>query len=467
MPSNQQETGIISGINVTPLVDVMLVLLVIFIVTAKIIVTPAAALDLPKAAKTETCVVFSVIVPEQGPVTVNGQSVPDDSGLADQARSAVDDAAPTCRCRRASTHRRRGVRASSLRSRRVVLRRVRRLASSGGALAHRLGRLVGGARSRRARARSRGDHRAAATTAGAATTRGPGASRRCAGAQANLHPEDCYVCARPDGPGGCSSSGRGAAGLDRFERRGRKGRHLRRWCLHLIGDLHPRCRGPGDRGGRGRPGQSPAERLAGRVGMVLRMAARGRGGRDPPGDGRAAGSRTQQRHGGRGEDRLRSRLRLRSGCAGLRAPNPLLSGPRRGRRGDGRLVAAHSREACDEMAGARVVARRRRHQLPPRADDRAGLRQGRRQPIPVGKRPRYAIDAKTFKVISHFNVGGRPRSTSLPVGRFASRVSPDDKKVYVSTGRAGKPIIVLDAATGASLDTPRVVEPEIVPIRRH
>ena len=90
MPSNQQETGIISGINVTPLVDVMLVLLVIFIVTAKIIVTPAVPLDLPKAAKTEDVqVVFSVIVPEQGPVTVNGQSVTDDSGLADQARSAV------------------------------------------------------------------------------------------------------------------------------------------------------------------------------------------------------------------------------------------------------------------------------------------------------------------------------------------------------------------------------------------
>jgi biopolymer transport protein TolR len=90
VPSNQQDTGIIAGINVTPLVDVMLVLLVIFIVTAKIIVTPAVPLDLPKAAQTEEVqVVFSVIVPEQGPVTVNGQSVPDDSALADQARSAV------------------------------------------------------------------------------------------------------------------------------------------------------------------------------------------------------------------------------------------------------------------------------------------------------------------------------------------------------------------------------------------
>ncbi|HEX4404546.1 MAG TPA: biopolymer transporter ExbD [Polyangia bacterium] len=90
MPSSQQDTGIIAGINVTPLVDVMLVLLVIFIVTAKIIVTPAVPLDLPKAAKTEEVqVVFSVIVPERGAVTVDGQPVPDDVSLAAQARSAV------------------------------------------------------------------------------------------------------------------------------------------------------------------------------------------------------------------------------------------------------------------------------------------------------------------------------------------------------------------------------------------
>ena len=62
--SGQQSSGIISGINVTPLVDVMLVLLVIFIVTAKMIVTPAVPLDLPHAAHgNEVQVVFSVIVP--------------------------------------------------------------------------------------------------------------------------------------------------------------------------------------------------------------------------------------------------------------------------------------------------------------------------------------------------------------------------------------------------------------------
>jgi hypothetical protein len=53
--SGRPANGIISGINVTPLVDVMLVLLVIFIVTAKIIVTPAVPLDLPHARTARRC----------------------------------------------------------------------------------------------------------------------------------------------------------------------------------------------------------------------------------------------------------------------------------------------------------------------------------------------------------------------------------------------------------------------------
>ena len=68
-PSGQAANGIIWGINVTPLVDVMLVLLVIFIVTAKIIVTPAVPLDLPHAAHGEEVqVILSVIVPVRGPM---------------------------------------------------------------------------------------------------------------------------------------------------------------------------------------------------------------------------------------------------------------------------------------------------------------------------------------------------------------------------------------------------------------
>jgi biopolymer transport protein ExbD len=88
--SGQDQNGIIAGINVTPLVDVMLVLLVIFIVTAKIIVTPAVPLDLPHAAHGEEVqVVLSVVVPVQGAILVNGAAVPDDAALVGSARHAL------------------------------------------------------------------------------------------------------------------------------------------------------------------------------------------------------------------------------------------------------------------------------------------------------------------------------------------------------------------------------------------
>src|SRR2546423_14083061 len=87
---SSSDSDIIVGINVTPLVDITLVLLIIFIVTAKIIVTPAVPLDLPQAARTEEVqVVFSVIVPERGAILVNGQSIAEDAGLTGQARTAV------------------------------------------------------------------------------------------------------------------------------------------------------------------------------------------------------------------------------------------------------------------------------------------------------------------------------------------------------------------------------------------
>jgi biopolymer transport protein ExbD len=43
----------IEGINVTPLVDVVLVLLVVFLVTAPLLVKPAVPLDLPEASTGE------------------------------------------------------------------------------------------------------------------------------------------------------------------------------------------------------------------------------------------------------------------------------------------------------------------------------------------------------------------------------------------------------------------------------
>jgi biopolymer transport protein TolR len=66
--------GPVVGINVTPLVDVALVLLVIFIVTARVVVTPSLPLDLPKAANSETVqVLLSVMVSADGVVLVDGE----------------------------------------------------------------------------------------------------------------------------------------------------------------------------------------------------------------------------------------------------------------------------------------------------------------------------------------------------------------------------------------------------------
>ena len=80
----------ITGINVTPLVDITLVLLVILMVTAKVIVTPSVPLDLPVASHTDAQqTVFSIVVPKSGPTLVNGQTIADDNALVAQAEAAL------------------------------------------------------------------------------------------------------------------------------------------------------------------------------------------------------------------------------------------------------------------------------------------------------------------------------------------------------------------------------------------
>jgi biopolymer transport protein ExbD len=64
-----------SEINVTPLVDVMLVLLVVFIVTAPLL-TQAVHVDLPKTAKTDAAPdqhLATIAIDAQGKITVNEQ----------------------------------------------------------------------------------------------------------------------------------------------------------------------------------------------------------------------------------------------------------------------------------------------------------------------------------------------------------------------------------------------------------
>lgn len=82
--SSNDEDGI-NGINVTPLVDVTLVLLIIFMVTAKLIAGRAVPLDLPKAATAGiTQTMFTVSIDAQGKVHANGQPVADDATLRAQ-----------------------------------------------------------------------------------------------------------------------------------------------------------------------------------------------------------------------------------------------------------------------------------------------------------------------------------------------------------------------------------------------
>ncbi len=84
------QDDIIAGINVTPLVDITLVLLLIFIVTAKIVVTPAVPLDLPVASHGgQVQVVFSVLLPDSGATLINGRAIADDAALEREARGAL------------------------------------------------------------------------------------------------------------------------------------------------------------------------------------------------------------------------------------------------------------------------------------------------------------------------------------------------------------------------------------------
>jgi biopolymer transport protein TolR len=82
----------ISGINVTPLVDVTLVLLIIFMVTAKLIAGQGIPLDLPKA-KTAGAqqTVLNVSIDAEGSVLANGAKVTDDADLKGRAARALKD----------------------------------------------------------------------------------------------------------------------------------------------------------------------------------------------------------------------------------------------------------------------------------------------------------------------------------------------------------------------------------------
>jgi biopolymer transport protein ExbD len=86
---NDDDDGLISGINVTPLVDITLVLLIIFMVTAKIIVSQSLPLDLPKAAQgTDVQLIFGVELRASGETLVDGKMLPNEEAILPLAREA-------------------------------------------------------------------------------------------------------------------------------------------------------------------------------------------------------------------------------------------------------------------------------------------------------------------------------------------------------------------------------------------
>jgi biopolymer transport protein ExbD len=88
-PSSQQDDAIV-GINVTPLVDITLVLLIIFMVTAKLVVSQAMPLDLPKAASAgETQTMFTVSIDHTGTINANGQVISEDAALIALAKEEL------------------------------------------------------------------------------------------------------------------------------------------------------------------------------------------------------------------------------------------------------------------------------------------------------------------------------------------------------------------------------------------
>jgi len=87
----QEADDAITGINVTPLVDITLVLLIIFMVTTKIVMNSSVPLDLPKAATgtSDVQVVFSIVMAADGRALVDGKAIPNDDAILQLAREAA------------------------------------------------------------------------------------------------------------------------------------------------------------------------------------------------------------------------------------------------------------------------------------------------------------------------------------------------------------------------------------------
>lgn len=87
---NDSEESDISDINITPFVDVVLVLLVIFMITAPAIMKDVINLRLPKTETSDGKIVqtLGVAINRDGNILLNGQ-ITDDAGLATATKESL------------------------------------------------------------------------------------------------------------------------------------------------------------------------------------------------------------------------------------------------------------------------------------------------------------------------------------------------------------------------------------------
>ena len=89
MAGTSRRRGIVAEINVTPLVDIMLVLLIIFMLTAHLIARQAIEVELPRAAQSTSTppTTLAVTVTKDGTLYLNAEPV-----TPEALRAAVRDA---------------------------------------------------------------------------------------------------------------------------------------------------------------------------------------------------------------------------------------------------------------------------------------------------------------------------------------------------------------------------------------
>lgn len=87
------DSGMMSEINVTPLVDVMLVLLIVFMVTAPLLIPQSLGVKLPKTESVQSPVsrdLMKLLIDPDGTLKLNGQTINDQALKSALAAKATD-----------------------------------------------------------------------------------------------------------------------------------------------------------------------------------------------------------------------------------------------------------------------------------------------------------------------------------------------------------------------------------------